>query len=437
MSHASAQPGSPAPVASYRPLSLLALAGLAVGVLCGAVVLFGGLFALLSGSPWLLPGWSALFPLAGAGLSLAGLLRVRRSEGTVGGGRLARWGVVVSVLAGAGYWAYYGTLLFALGREGQQVGLAFLTHLKDGDVPAAFRLTIRPVERPPEGPDLPDVLEERFNGVTRRNPQGDLTAFAETECVGALGRFGPATKIDPLGVEDWAYAEGGYHLKLLYRAESPAMVAELVVTVEGKVDEKSGARRWRVVREKTSLKDAAALEANAEWKRTAAAARSSRDFAEKQFVRLLQEGKREEAFLCTRPAAERARLREAAGAALPGFDDFLAGGLVHAEPGRYRAPKEIRAETIALVRKAFGPEGESLAAGLAPDYRVVAPPLRREGDLYVVEHDFAFRVPPKPAHFLIEGRIVVEGDAAEADRGSMLVWRVREVDLVSGKIFSN
>jgi hypothetical protein len=63
------------------------------------------------------------------------------------------------------------------------------------------------------------------------------------------------------------------------------------------------------------------------------------------------------------------------------------------------------------------------------------PPLRREGDRYVVEHDFSLRIPPKPAHFLIEGRVLVEGDAAEADRGSMPGWRVREISLVSGKTF--
>jgi hypothetical protein len=79
--------------------------------------------------------------------------------------------------------------------------------------------------------------------------------------------------------------------------------------------------------------------------------------------------------------------------------------------------------------------GRVLADGLIADDRVTVPLLRREGDRYVVEHDFAMRIPPKPAHFLIEGRVVVEGDAAEAERGSMLAWRVRGVHLVAGKAF--
>ena len=122
-------------------------------------------------------------------------------------------------------------------------------------------------------------------------------------------------------------------------------------------------------------------------------------------------------------------------ACLPGLDDFLGGGLVRADRGVYRAPDEIRDEMAGLVRQAFRRGGESLAGGLVPDDRVTVPLLRREGDRYVIEHDFAMRVPPKPARYLIEGRVVVEGDRAEADRGSMRTWRVRGVYLVSAKAF--
>jgi hypothetical protein len=480
MSDASAPPGPlpPGPAVAgtaYRPLSLLAVAGIVIAGLYAAVVVLGGLFSLLRGEPWLLPWWSAVIPIAAAGLSLAGLVRVRRSDGAVVGGKLARWGLLLSVLAGAGYWAYAGALLVALARQGEEFGGDFLNLLKAGDTPGAFRLTVPSADRPPDGPEMRDVLETHFNAVSRKVPRGPLTAFEETDYVRILGRLGPETKFEPLGVEEWEYAHGAYRLRLLYRGEAPGMSFEAQVTVEGKEDRASGERTWRVVQEKTGLKSAAPLEANAEWTRTVAAARLSRDYVEEEFVRRLREGNGEEAFLCTLAPAERPRARDAAArarlglflgaglgagavpwaapaaaltaetlavddylaraACLPGLDAFLAGGLVRADPGVYRAPADIRDEMAQWVREAFRRGNGAFANGLIADDQVKVPRLRREGNRYVVEHDFAMRVPPKPAHFLIEGRVVVEGDAAEADRGSMLAWRIRDIYLVSGKAF--
>jgi hypothetical protein len=468
-------PGPAVPNTAYRPIPLLAVAGAAVAGLYAAVVVLGGLFALLHGEPWLLPAWSAVFPIAGAGLSLAALTRVRRSDGTLGGGKLARLGLGLSVLVGASYWAYVGATYFAVGGEAEQVGLDFLTRLGGGDVPGAFRLTVPPADRPPDGPGLRDALEARFNGVSQRIPRGNLTAFAESDYVGALGRCGPETKFEPVGVEKWEYVRGGYYLRMLYRARAEGLSFDLIVTARGDQDKDSGGRRWQVVLERTGLTNDAQLVANAEWKRVAAVARQSRDYVENEFVRPLHEGKGEAAFLCTLPPAARAGARQSAGrarlglflasglgpgavawpapaaalasetlacdeylagaACLPGLDDFLGGGMVRADRNVYYAPADIRDGTIELVRSGFGRGGGRIADGLRPDLRVTVPRLRREEGRYVVEHDFALRAAQHPALYLIEGRIVVEGDAAEADRGSMLAWRVREIYLVSGKAF--
>ena len=67
------------PGPGYRPLSLLALAGAFVAGGYAVVVVVGAVYAFWHGDPWLLPGWSAVFPIAGAGLSLSGLVRVRRA----------------------------------------------------------------------------------------------------------------------------------------------------------------------------------------------------------------------------------------------------------------------------------------------------------------------------------------------------------------------
>src|SRR5260370_2006474 len=50
----------------YRPLSLLAVAALGVAGVYSAVVIFGGLFAMLNRSPLLLPRWTFALPLLAA-----------------------------------------------------------------------------------------------------------------------------------------------------------------------------------------------------------------------------------------------------------------------------------------------------------------------------------------------------------------------------------
>ena len=84
---------------------------------------------------------------------------------------MARWGLLLSVLVGLSYWAYAAALLFALGREAEQFGLDYLGRLSGGDVPAAFRLTVPPDQRPTEGPGLHDLLE-RASTASRAGSRG-------------------------------------------------------------------------------------------------------------------------------------------------------------------------------------------------------------------------------------------------------------------------
>src|SRR5436309_530987 len=93
----------------YRPLSLLALVAIGIGGLYAAVVVLGGLVAFFRGDPLLLPWWTFPFPIAGAGLSFAALKRIQRSEGTLAGEKLARWGLLLSALVGLGYMTYLAT----------------------------------------------------------------------------------------------------------------------------------------------------------------------------------------------------------------------------------------------------------------------------------------------------------------------------------------
>src|SRR5438067_958767 len=90
----------------YRPLSGLALAGLALAVLYSLVVVVGGLMSFRGTDPFLLPAWTALLPLAAVALGWVARRRVQTSEGALAGAALATWGIGLALGVGLSYWAY-------------------------------------------------------------------------------------------------------------------------------------------------------------------------------------------------------------------------------------------------------------------------------------------------------------------------------------------
>src|SRR5262249_61880267 len=65
----------------YRPLSTAAVAGFSIAALYTVVMVVGAIVSWIGGTPWLVGGWSMLFPVIAAGLCLAGWFTVQTSEG--------------------------------------------------------------------------------------------------------------------------------------------------------------------------------------------------------------------------------------------------------------------------------------------------------------------------------------------------------------------
>src|SRR5262245_1172021 len=86
----------------YRPISGLAIAGLACAVFYTGLVLFSLAIAFFQREPLLLSFWLLLLPGAGALLGFLALRQIRNSEGTRAGTLLARWSIWLSVLSGVG-----------------------------------------------------------------------------------------------------------------------------------------------------------------------------------------------------------------------------------------------------------------------------------------------------------------------------------------------
>jgi hypothetical protein len=445
-------------VTAYRPLSLLAILGLGLGSLYAIVIGVGGLLAFLRGNPWLLPGWTAVFPIAAAALSVVALVRIQRSEGTLAGEKVARWGLLLSALVGLSYWGYVAATYYAVGSEADRFGQQFLDKLRAGDVVPAFLLTLPPGERPSEGPDLRAQVEARFNG-TEPGRAGEFTAFNQMELVRVLGWTGPDTKIEPVGVEECKYTGGGYQVKLLYRVDSPKMGFVMDMIAQGNDGKGAEGRQWYIMWNKIAMRNEPKPRSSEQGQREVTAAMLSREYVTKEWVGALGSGKTHEAYLATLPPDERARVREAvarrvislaltdgvARAALatspdvvwedvsPGYKAFMDGGLVRADKDLFFAPEATREEMIDLVRKGFRHPEQGFALGLAPDTRIRFPWFHIDGGRLVVEHDFTLRLPLDQPRYAIEGRVVLDCPEADVTSGSAYTWRVRSVDLTSGK----
>lgn len=484
MSDPTARP-APAPVSpaaesaradTYRPLSLLALVGAGLAGVYAVGVVGGGLVAFFRGNP-LLPSGSlgffflAIVPIGGGVLSLVALVQIQRSEGTLAGEKVARWGLLLSVLVGLSYWAYYGATYFAIRQEADKFGQEYLKELANGQVESAFRLTLQPSERPPNDAKLREQLEGRFNSAGEMGPKGQLTQFAQSDLVRMLGQGGPQTKIEPLGVSKWDY-QGGYQARLLYKVTTPEATFELYLAVQGKEGKRSEGRQWFAPMGGAEIKGNYPT-LTEEGIRTMRVAMQSKDQLGATWLRAVSEGNTPEAFLGTLLPERSDPVRKAAlglfladgvglgalpcgapGAALtagvlaadkdlqfdaaltaekvePGLKEFLAGGLVRAEDKVFWAPQDVKEEVINLVRQEFRRPGQRLADSLRPDNRVHVSRMSREGGRFVVEHDIQIRIPER--RYAVEGRLVIDCDAKEAEAGTVTAWRVRSVDLVSAK----
>jgi hypothetical protein len=255
---------TPAPPAGeplvYRPLSGLAIASVVLSGLFALALLAAGVAALVRSSPPLMSTWVLLLPTAGVVLSLAAQWRIRRSEGTLAGAALARWGLWLGLLAGLGYVAYYLATGLAVQQqanhflmdEGEDTG--FFPHLLKGgagagdptEVNAAFLLTQHPGRRLGISPDDRAQMESEFDRPIRGSA-GLLSMFRGNETIRAAleaGREGSA--VEPLGVRGWGYENNGYWVARDYRITTPEMVLEVAVTVTAENDPSGGARKWYV-----------------------------------------------------------------------------------------------------------------------------------------------------------------------------------------------
>jgi hypothetical protein len=239
----------------YKPLSLLAVAGLVAAILYAVILVVSALVALFKGEPFFLANGLLAIPIAGAALSSLALWQINNSEGTRAGTKLAKWGLGVSLIAGLGYFTYQTFTGLAIIQQANRflmekdVDSGFFPRLQgsDIDVKRAFLFTLSANERGNARPEDSQGME-RFDLPSQQGPKGRLTMVLESTLVRAIRSATPGTvKVEPGGVKDWTYENGAYRIIRTYRISTDEGVWEIplvVTSVEALAE--GDKRQWKV-----------------------------------------------------------------------------------------------------------------------------------------------------------------------------------------------
>ncbi len=255
-----------APIA-YRPISGFAIGGLAAGACFALLTLLCTIVALSQGAPMFFPVWIVGLAVVGIVLSLLGQRQVQNSEGTRAGAKIARAGLLLSVISGLCYLSYYFATVLAIEGQADDFLLVksdddsgFFPRLRDGasdpvQLNQAFLLTV-PGNQRSARPDNEESMVKLFDTPAKDGSPGNLTTFKQGLGPGLNGilpsiyfkQNAKDVKIESGPAQDWDYKEKSYRVRRKYRLESKEVVLEMSLLVISTEAEAAGqARKWFVV----------------------------------------------------------------------------------------------------------------------------------------------------------------------------------------------
>jgi hypothetical protein len=451
---ASFPPGPPEVAApaeqTYRSLSLLALIGFsAAGVYVASVVLLG-LFALGAGKPLSLGawGWFALLAVALCGVAW---LRVYRSEDTLAGGALARWGLLLAGFVGLGYGAYALAINLALRQQTEQFAREWLDLIRAGRLEQALFRTLPPIKRAGISEDSQELLEKfalANDSAAEIPPAAMLQRFARMDLVRRVAQGGSDTVVTFRGMQ-WDHTQGGYDVRLSVHIETPECSFDAVITVHGTQaphGEFAG-RQWRVVIERHGTgvdKEAGGVQLKPFGEKVERVAAAAYQFLS-QWQQQLGRSTKEEAFLLTLPEDERPRGRQAlhralAGAVLAGggatpdsdilagYNRFLSGGLVEVPSPGFASTEDLRKEAVGAVGAMFAER--TTRAPLVPLPQQERPFWMWTQKGNKLQFTFVLTLADRPDS-RVEVAFRLEGDARALEGDAPPRWRMAGIKLIS------
>jgi hypothetical protein len=460
----------------YRHISGYAIAGLIAGCFYALIVLVGCAAGLHAGTPMLLSPWVQAIALLGAGLSVVALVYIRYSEDTVAGTKLAIWSLLLNILFGLGYGAYYAATYFAIRQQAYTFALRWFDLLEKDKVNQAFLETREPAVRQRINPEDEDAINARFSAGSQQHSiamRTPLESFRDKDFVRMLTQGGSAAQITPMGVKDWGYERGGYIVQRTYEIATEEGLFEVLLTVQGTVSKtrEFEGREWQVIFGASHLQN---YQLSERAKEITELREQSNHFVDAWCNKLVA-GRLADAYLDTRDPAERASLASAfnrkqvllsAGTVgliaaeplvglellvwetdpntvelwrqwfLPGYAAlFHDHGLLQAD--QFRATDlEMKDRLLNAVKAAFappqpdGPQLLSMTASRASSYRM----WKVDHERIQLPHDckFSFKIGDNP-RYMARGTIVVESDPGEVKASRKPAWRIIRMELRNGE----
>jgi hypothetical protein len=452
----------------YRPLSGLAIVGLACAAGYAALVVLSLILMLTRREPLFLGFWLLMLPIAGAVLCALALRQIRNSEDTRAGAALARWGLWIAVISGLGYGTFFVFTGLAIKQQANRFLLekgpdaGFFPRLIEGDLNGAFLLTLTPSERQGLTPADQAGIEKRFDlPLSGKTPKGRLTLFRENELIRMLRQPAePPITVEPLGVRSWAYESRGYKVERTYRITTPEAVFDVLLPVQSvDTDVPGEGRKWVLL---WGPMDSLPTPRLTDFGQRMTSFRfTGMQFANGFLTRLHQRDPLG-AYLDTLPAADRrtgfVRALAAAWPSLPGRLGIPAISLAAATyPDEFRrfwlpesAKLDLGAQAVARLTPPPGKLGERLREKLASMFGPNAPqdftfqipnesgrlaPWHKEQGKLRITYPLEGTVPMPdgtipPPSVLVIGKIVVETD--ESSEPGRAQWRVVGVDFERG-----
>jgi hypothetical protein len=452
----------------YRPLSTAAVAGFCIAALYTVVMVLGAMVSWIGGTPWLVGGWSMLFPVIAAGLCLAGWFTVQTSEGTRTGKSLAVWGLTLALISSVGYWSYYTVTYFLIRHDAEAFCLKWFSKIREGKLEAAFLDTLQPKHRPREDGNLRDAIEMRFNveaGQGGRPGSSHYTKYKQHLILFALTQGGSDVEITPLGVTSWEYGSGGYIVRERFRISTPDYRYEGVVTVNSSENQSKqrGDRGWYVALMETTNNPAALMPTEQGQKKLALQRHAATYFQEwygrlrspalddtvQTYFSTLMPIQRQEVIAKYQkaevPAAAAmaltgvgdgwsALVAVAYGAQLPekllpGLRDYLVGSLVQLSPDFWPPDEETRTKDLQEARQLFHGVTDMPMGVLHIDPDRLGT-WKMEDGRFKVRHPVEFRL--RNLIPSLEGAAYLECDANVLKVGpDDKCWKITRIDLLS------
>jgi hypothetical protein len=422
---------------SYRPLSLLALAAFGMSVVYTLLVVVGGVIALINHTPWLMPTWTFLLPLAVLLLCWVARNRIRNAEGALSGLAFTIWGVRLTIVVGLSYLAYFGFAFFAVYLQAQEYTSKFFEELKQGHSERAFLLATGIPPNDLDEAEMREMLAVRFN--TPAGPggaSGPFTQFRQSQFVRTIEMSAAETRIVPKGAIDWGYGKGGYRVVLKYQVFTPLAEFEMSVETFGrdrKAGESNKGRQWQIImqRGETGVLPAS-IKLTARGSDFMEKAKAAQGFTQSWQEKIVRQ-QWDEVYLDTLEPAERERARK--DRSLNGRKKLAEGALIRIDDSKLWTSKRDRAAILARLQQTFRPRSDDKPVFQIRPQSTLMPLTRSEDGRVAILFDAQLTYLDEETDtpkYIAEGYIVASAEEGEGANVPS-AWRIEGIEISSAR----